>query len=155
MVPRKRSDHTRRTKSVLQPRKRSSDIRKLQGRVALVTGASRGAGRAIAGVLGEQGATVYVTGRSVCGKPTTDNLPGTIEETAEEVSRRGAKALQSGVIMQMKPKYRLRCRRFRTSKAGSTSLSIMRGAATKANVCCPSIFGILPLSFGIPCLSVA
>jgi NAD(P)-dependent dehydrogenase (short-subunit alcohol dehydrogenase family) len=58
-----------------------------------VTGASRGAGRAIAAVLGEHGATVYVTGRSVRGKKTTDNLPGTIEESAEEVTRRGGKGI--------------------------------------------------------------
>jgi NAD(P)-dependent dehydrogenase (short-subunit alcohol dehydrogenase family) len=61
----------------------------LAGRVAVVTGASRGAGRAIAAVLGEHGATVYVTGRSVRGQPTTDNLPGTIDDAAEEVTRRG------------------------------------------------------------------
>jgi NAD(P)-dependent dehydrogenase (short-subunit alcohol dehydrogenase family) len=61
----------------------------LQGRVAVVTGASRGAGRAIARVLGEAGATVYVTGRSTRGKPTTEGLPGTVEETAEEVTARG------------------------------------------------------------------
>lgn len=65
----------------------------LRGKVALVTGASRGAGRAIAAVLGEHGATVYVTGRSVRGQPTTDNLPGTIEEAAEEVSRRGGRGI--------------------------------------------------------------
>ena len=65
----------------------------LRGRVALVTGASRGAGRAIAAVLGERGATVVVTGRSVRGQPTTDNLPGTIEESAEEVTRRGGEGI--------------------------------------------------------------
>jgi NAD(P)-dependent dehydrogenase (short-subunit alcohol dehydrogenase family) len=59
----------------------------------LVTGASRGAGRAIAAVLGEHGATVVVTGRSVRGQPTTDNLPGTIEESAEEVTRRGGQGI--------------------------------------------------------------
>src|SRR5262249_4266340 len=62
---------------------------KLQGKVAVVTGASRGAGRAIALVLGEAGVTVYVTGRSSRGGPTTDNLPGTIDDTAEEVTARG------------------------------------------------------------------
>src|SRR5215471_12279843 len=62
-------------------------------RVAVVTGASRGAGRAIAAVLGEHGATVYVTGRSVRGQPTTDNLPGSIEESAEEVTRRGGQGI--------------------------------------------------------------
>ena len=76
-----------------QPRKRKDDPLNLHGRVALVTGASRGAGRAIAAVLGEHGATVYVTGRSVRGRPTTDNLLGTIEESAEEVTRRGGQGI--------------------------------------------------------------
>lgn len=76
-----------------QPRKRKEGARSLHGRVALVTGASRGAGRAIAAVLGEHGATVYVTGRSVRGQPTTDNLPGTIEDSAEEVTRRGGQGV--------------------------------------------------------------
>ena len=61
----------------------------LKDRVAVVTGASRGAGRGIALALGECGATVYVTGRSVKGQPTTDDMPGTIDETAEAVTARG------------------------------------------------------------------
>ena len=47
----------------------------LRGTVALVTGSSRGAGRGIALVLGQAGASVYVTGRSVRGRPSTDNMP--------------------------------------------------------------------------------
>jgi NAD(P)-dependent dehydrogenase (short-subunit alcohol dehydrogenase family) len=62
---------------------------RLRDRVALVTGSSRGAGKGIALVLGEEGATVYVTGRSVRGEPTTLGRPGTIEDTAEEVTARG------------------------------------------------------------------
>jgi NAD(P)-dependent dehydrogenase (short-subunit alcohol dehydrogenase family) len=62
---------------------------RLRDRVALVTGASRGGGKGIALVLGEEGATVYVTGRSVRGKPTTLGRPGTIEDTAEQVTARG------------------------------------------------------------------
>ena len=73
--------------------KRKDDAQSLYGRVALVTGASRGGGRGIAAVLGEHGATVYVTGRSVRGRPTTDNLPGTIQESAEEVTRRGGQGI--------------------------------------------------------------
>jgi NAD(P)-dependent dehydrogenase (short-subunit alcohol dehydrogenase family) len=69
--------------------RRPFDAQPLRGRVAVVTGASRGAGRAIALVLGEAGATVYVTGRSVRGGPTADDMPGTIDETAEGVGERG------------------------------------------------------------------
>ena len=65
----------------------------LSDAIALVTGASRGAGRAIALELGAAGATVYVTGRSVDGGPTTDNVPGTIDETAREVSGRGGRGI--------------------------------------------------------------
>ena len=62
---------------------------RLEGKVALVTGASRGGGKGIALVLGERGATVYVTGRSVRGQPTTLGRPGTIDDTAEELTARG------------------------------------------------------------------
>lgn len=65
----------------------------LRGSVTLVTGASRGAGQAIAAVLGECGATVYVTGRSAAGGPTTEGLPGTVDETALEVDRRGGRGV--------------------------------------------------------------
>jgi NAD(P)-dependent dehydrogenase (short-subunit alcohol dehydrogenase family) len=61
--------------------------------VVLVTGASRGAGRAIALELGGAGATVYVSGRSIDDGPTTDNVPGTIDETAREVIRRGGRGI--------------------------------------------------------------
>jgi NAD(P)-dependent dehydrogenase (short-subunit alcohol dehydrogenase family) len=64
-------------------------MHRLRGRVALVTGASRGGGKGIALVLGEEGATVYVTGRSVRGEPTTLGRPGTIDDTAEQVTARG------------------------------------------------------------------
>lgn len=67
--------------------------RPLEGTVAVVTGASRGAGRAIAHVLGERGATVYVTGRSVRGAPTPDGMPGTIDDTADEVAVRGGRGI--------------------------------------------------------------
>jgi NAD(P)-dependent dehydrogenase (short-subunit alcohol dehydrogenase family) len=69
---------------------------RLRGRVALVTGASRGGGKGIALVLGEEGATVYVTGRSVRGKPTTLGRPGTIDDTAEQVTARGGTGIAIG-----------------------------------------------------------
>src|SRR3712207_1689504 len=62
----------------------------LAGRIALVAGATRGAGRGIAQMLGEAGATVYCTGRSVRGEPPASGIhkgrTETIEETAEMVS---------------------------------------------------------------------
>ncbi len=62
----------------------------LKGKIAVVAGASRGCGRGIAVALGEHGATVYVTGRTVRGGPLpVDNVTGTIEDTADEVTRRG------------------------------------------------------------------
>jgi NAD(P)-dependent dehydrogenase (short-subunit alcohol dehydrogenase family) len=61
----------------------------LRGRVAVVAGATRGAGRGIAAALGEAGATVICTGRSTTSSRSEYNRPETIEETAELVTRLG------------------------------------------------------------------
>lgn len=76
----------------------------LKGRVAVVTGASRGAGRGIALELGAAGAIVYVTGRSTRAQPAEsygrilalselEALPGSIDETADELTRMGGKGI--------------------------------------------------------------
>jgi NAD(P)-dependent dehydrogenase (short-subunit alcohol dehydrogenase family) len=70
-----------------------SAAKPLTGKVAVVAGATRGAGRGIACMLGEAGATVYCTGRSVRGKPATQGRPETIEETAEMVSGYGGQGI--------------------------------------------------------------
>lgn len=67
--------------------------RPLKGKVAVVVGATRGAGRGIATALGELGATVYCTGRSVRGSPGMKNRPETIEETAALVTARGGRGI--------------------------------------------------------------
>jgi len=71
----------------------------LRGRVAVVAGATRGAGRGIAAALGEAGATVVCTGRSsVTGTGRSDyDRPETIEETAELVTRLGGTGIASQV----------------------------------------------------------
>jgi NAD(P)-dependent dehydrogenase (short-subunit alcohol dehydrogenase family) len=61
----------------------------LAGKVALVTGATRGAGRGTAMALGEAGATVYCTGRSTRERRSEYDRPETIEETAELVTAAG------------------------------------------------------------------
>jgi NAD(P)-dependent dehydrogenase (short-subunit alcohol dehydrogenase family) len=65
----------------------------LIGRVALVAGATRGAGRGIARALAEAGATVYCTGRSVKGKPSPYKRPETIDDTAKMITAAGGKAV--------------------------------------------------------------
>ena len=65
----------------------------LRGRIALVAGATRGAGRGIARALGEAGATVYCTGRSVKGNPSPYRRPETIDETAAMITAAGGKAV--------------------------------------------------------------
>ncbi len=65
----------------------------LTGKVALVAGATRGAGRGIAIELGRAGATVYVTGRTTRSQQSEYGLPQTIEETAELVSQAGGKGI--------------------------------------------------------------
>src|SRR6476619_309810 len=66
---------------------------RLQDTVALVAGATRGAGRGIAVGLGEAGATVYVTGRSTRGRRSEVDRPETIEETAELVTAAGGEGI--------------------------------------------------------------
>ena len=65
----------------------------LTGRVAVVAGATRGAGRGIARALGEAGATVYCTGRSVAGNPSPYGRPETIDETAAMIKAAGGSAI--------------------------------------------------------------
>ena len=65
----------------------------LEGKVALVAGATRGAGRGIARELGAAGAIVYCTGRSTRQHRSEMNRPETIEETAELIERDGGRAI--------------------------------------------------------------
>ena len=71
--------------------------RPLEGRVALVAGATRGAGRGIAIELGVAGATVYCSGRSTRGHRSEYDRPETIEETAELVEAAGGTAVAAAV----------------------------------------------------------
>ena len=85
-------------------------MRTLQGRVAVVAGATRGAGRAIACTLGEAGATVYCTGRSVRGIPAMKGRPETIEETAEMVTAGGGQGIWASCSPPWCPRTKKRIR---------------------------------------------
>jgi NAD(P)-dependent dehydrogenase (short-subunit alcohol dehydrogenase family) len=65
----------------------------LTGKIALVAGATRGAGRGIAVELGAAGATVYCTGRTTRAQRSEMNRPETIEETAALVDRAGGRGI--------------------------------------------------------------
>ncbi|MFC8144550.1 SDR family oxidoreductase [Streptomyces paradoxus] len=65
----------------------------LQGKVALVAGATRGAGRGIAVELGAAGATVYVTGRTTRARRSEYERPETIEDTADLVTAAGGRGI--------------------------------------------------------------
>ena len=69
-------------------------MKPLQGKIAVVAGSSRGAGKGIALSLGDAGATVYVAARtSRHGPKPADGAPGTVEDTAEQVSARGGQGI--------------------------------------------------------------
>jgi NAD(P)-dependent dehydrogenase (short-subunit alcohol dehydrogenase family) len=65
----------------------------LAGQVAVVAGATRGAGRGIARALGEAGAIVYCTGRSVRGQPSPYKRPETVDDTAGMIAAAGGTAI--------------------------------------------------------------
>jgi NAD(P)-dependent dehydrogenase (short-subunit alcohol dehydrogenase family) len=87
----------------------------LEGRIALVAGATRGAGRGIATMLGEAGATVWCSGRSVRGRLASGgDRPETIEETAEMVTARGGRGIAVRTDHTVESDVAALCERIRT-----------------------------------------
>jgi NAD(P)-dependent dehydrogenase (short-subunit alcohol dehydrogenase family) len=97
---------------------------RLKGKVALVAGATRGAGRGIACMLGEAGATVYCTGRSVSGEPAARNRPETIEETAGMVTARGGRGLWARVDHTDREQVKALFERVRQEQAGRLDILV-------------------------------
>jgi NAD(P)-dependent dehydrogenase (short-subunit alcohol dehydrogenase family) len=88
----------------------------LEGKVALVAGATRGAGRGIAVELGAAGATVYVTGRTTRDWQSEYARPETIEETAELVSAAGGKGIAVRIDHLVSDEVRALVERIRTEQ---------------------------------------
>jgi NAD(P)-dependent dehydrogenase (short-subunit alcohol dehydrogenase family) len=97
---------------------------KLKEKVAVVAGATRGAGRGIACMLGGAGATVYCTGRSVKGKPSPVNRPETIEETAKMVTSRGGKGIYVQVDHTDKGQVKMLFERIRQEQDGRLDILV-------------------------------
>ncbi len=116
-------------------------------------GASRGAGWGIAVSLGDAGATVYVTGRSLRGKPTTEGLPGTIDDTADEVTRRGGKGIAVRCDHTSDDDVTALFGAFAKNKVGSICWLTTSGAATNITISKPSWprFGNSQSAIGMPC----
>ncbi|NBD12000.1 MULTISPECIES: SDR family oxidoreductase [Corallococcus] len=99
-------------------------MKPLEGQVVLVAGATRGAGRGIATMLGAAGATVYCTGRSVRGQPASGvGRPETIEETAEQVTALGGRGIAVRVDHLVEAEVEALCQRIR-SEAGKLDVLV-------------------------------
>lgn len=90
-------------KQASRPGVGSGHSRPLSGHVAVVAGATRGAGRGIARALGEAGAMVYCTGRSVKGRRSPYKRPETIDETAAMIEEAGGTAVAVRVDHTVEP----------------------------------------------------
>ncbi|MCP1309890.1 SDR family oxidoreductase [Paenibacillus tyrfis] len=99
-------------------------MKPLEGHIAVVAGATRGAGRGIAEMLGEAGATVYVTGRSSRGQLSDMGRTETIEETAELVTARGGRGIPVRVDHTVEEEVRALFERVRSEKDGRLDLLV-------------------------------
>jgi NAD(P)-dependent dehydrogenase (short-subunit alcohol dehydrogenase family) len=90
----------------------------LHGKVALVAGATRGVGRGIAVMLGEAGATVYCTGRSIGGRSATPGRTETIDETAEMVTAAGGNGIALQVDHTVNAQVEALCARIKAEQGG-------------------------------------
>ena len=95
----------------------------LKGKIALVTGATRGIGKGIAIGLGEAGATVYITGRTL-NNESSDNLSGTLLETAKAVNEAGGNCIPVPVDHSDDEQVRSLFERIKTEQNGQLDILV-------------------------------
>ena len=100
------------------------DMKPLAGKVAVVAGATRGAGRGIAVELGAAGATVYCTGRSVRGRPSDLNRAETIDETAELITVAGGKGIPARTDHTKEEEVRALFERVKSEQGGQLDILV-------------------------------
>ena len=126
-------------------------MKPLADRTAVVAGATRGAGRGIAAMLGEAGATVYCTGRSVAGHPPAaghyQGRPETIQQTAEQVTARGGRGISMRVDHAVESEVRSLAARV-GSEAGSLDILVLDFWGDESPVPFGRPFWQIPLATG-------
>ena len=111
-------------------------MQRLKGRVALVAGATRGAGRGIARALGEAGACVYCTGRSTREHASPYRRPETIEPTAALVTEAGGTGIAVRVDHTVEPEVEALLQRI-DHEQGRLDVQL---SAQSSSLSCRSIF---------------
>ncbi|HET7578788.1 MAG TPA: SDR family oxidoreductase [Bacillales bacterium] len=109
-------------------------MKPLEGKVAVVAGATRGAGRGIAVSLGEAGATVYCTGRTTRDHPSPMKRPETIEETADMVTERGGNGIPVRVDHSVESEVQALFERVRAEQNGQLDILVNDIWGSESNI---------------------
>ncbi|OPA73879.1 short-chain dehydrogenase [Paenibacillus selenitireducens] len=102
----------------------TNSVRSLEGKIAVVAGGTRGAGRGIAVALGAAGATVYVTGRSVRGQASDMNRKETIEDTVDIIHTNGGVGIPVRVDHTVESEVRELFERIRQEQQGRLDILV-------------------------------
>ena len=125
-------------------RRMNGPHRPLAGQVAVVAGATRGAGRGIARMLGAVGATVYCTGRSVQGRPATAGRTETIDETSAMVTAEGGRGIAVRTDHTVEPEVERLFERVRADQGRLPPAYLARTAAVIRPALLPAASGVRP-----------
>src|SRR5579884_2865901 len=124
-------------------------MKPLEGKIAVVAGATRGAGRGIAVMLGEAGASVYVTGRSTRERPSDMGRPETLEETVEMIAAHGGIGIPVRVDYSVEEEVKILFQRVREEQNGHLDILVNDTWGMKSMQFWGKSFWESPLSNGL------